>query len=650
MIAATLRRMTGRRRATWAATALVLSLASGAAAQGRTSAQPAPARDADALLRSALGPIDRDRDLTTAPRYELDIDVDDSMSAFRVTEVLRVANRWGASLDEIVLRIHANAVGEGDPPVRLVSGECEGMRCDVRQETPSAISVRLGRRLAPSAQIAIRLELEGTLRAIDSSRTNMLAQAFEGMGTLTGGTGSGGSGGRPNGGDYGLLARGDGISSFASFVAVPARRSRGRWERGDASTLGDLGPDEVANVRARIRVPRGVKVVATGITVGERDVPASTRGRPSRREHEIAAALVREFAFAASDRFEVATRRAGDVEVRSWFLANERAAGEHVLEAAVESLRVFERRFGPYPFTELDVVEAPLVGGAGGVELSGMALIASMFYRPAASDAGGLGMLAGLLGGGALGAQDEMTASMREFVTAHEVAHQWWHGLVGSDSRANPWVDESLAQYSAVLYVEERHGAERARLEADRQVAMNYHLMRMMGSADGRVDRPIEQFEGEMAYAGLVYGKGPFMYRELRRAMGDAAFFDAIRRYVARHRFGTASPRAILDEMARGRHRARVRAIARRWLEQARGDQDLGEPSMSRVLGAWMGEDAAREMGPMIDQVMRMMGGRGGGGGGVLGDEAVLREAMRVLGGERPGTGTGAGTGTRRRR
>ena len=42
-----------------------------------------------------------------------------------------------------------------------------------------------------------------------------------------------------------------------------------------------------------------------------------------------------------------------------------------------------------------------------------------------------------------------MTDGMLEFVVAHEVAHQWWHGLVGSDSRDHPYVDEALAQLVA---------------------------------------------------------------------------------------------------------------------------------------------------------------------------------------------------------
>ena len=48
-------------------------------------------------------------------------------------------------------------------------------------------------------------------------------------------------------------------------------------------------------------------------------------------------------------------------------------------------------------------------------------------------------------------------SSTREFVIAHEVAHQWWHAMVGNDSISAPVVDEPLAQFSACVHFEQAH-------------------------------------------------------------------------------------------------------------------------------------------------------------------------------------------------
>ena len=225
------------------------------------------------------------------------------------------------------------------------------------------------------------------------------------------------------------------------------------------------------------------------------------------------------------------------------------------------------------------------------MEFSGLVTVASMFYRApgAAGGANGGGggafaMLAQMLGG----AGGEL-ASMREMVTAHEVAHQWWHGLVGSDSRAHPFVDESLAQWSALFYLERRYGRERAERDGAKQVKSGYQMMRMMGTPDARADQPVEAFGSSIGYAGIVYGKAPYLWDALRRALGDEAFLRGVRAYVTRYRFGDAPARGLVDVLARGARAGRVRALARRWLDETHGDEDLGQANLSSMLGGALG-------------------------------------------------------------
>ena len=205
--------------------------------------------------------------------------------------------------------------------------------------------------------------------------------------------------------------------------------------------------------------------------------------------------------------------------------------------------------------------------------------------------------------------------SMLEFVTAHEVAHQYWHGLVGSDSRLHPFVDESLAQWSAALYLEDRYGAERARRDADMNVRMNYQMMRMMGRPDGAVDRPAASFGDPLRYAGIVYGKGPYLYNALREAAGDAVFFRAVRRYVDTWRFRTAPPTGFVDALVaeHGVGAARYRSLARRWLQESHGDDDLGQANMASLLQGVMGGNATPEMQQAIEMLGPMLQGMTGG-------------------------------------
>ena len=59
-------------------------------------------------------------------------------------------------------------------------------------------------------------------------------------------------------------------------------------------------------------------------------------------------------------------------------------------------------------------------------------------------------------------ARTALMVDTREFVVVHEVAHQWWSAVVGSDSKRHAFLDEALANFSAALYFEVVHGDEAA--------------------------------------------------------------------------------------------------------------------------------------------------------------------------------------------
>jgi Peptidase family M1 domain len=546
-------------------------------------------------------------ELDDLPLYDLELTLADDFSKLGSNEEIYFTNTLGVPLDEVAFRIYSNATS-GTPRVKLGSGSCkDGPSCTVSQPSPSVVLCKLASPLAPRARVRVTLALDGTLEEIEASRTNMLAQGLESLERMQSGKG---------GGDYGLLSRGEGIASLASFYAVLARFRDGKWQTSDASTLGDLGADGMSHVRATLTVPSAARVVTSGVIVSEGSAPDDDAG--AHRQVKIVAAMVRDFALLVSSRFQSATRKVGDVEVRSHFLGDDRRAGEKVLDAAASSLEAYQKLFGPYPFVDLDVVEAPLVGGAGGVEFSGLVTVASMLYRPAFQGSP-LASLAGLLGGPPQKELDQMTDSMLEFTTAHEVAHQYWPGLVGSDSRKHPFMDESLAQWSAVLYFKERYGVPRARLEADREILANYHTMRLLGVPDGAVDRPVDAFKSELAYAGLVYGKGPFYFRALQRKLGDDAFVAALRSYASTHRFRNAPPSALIDSLAKGEQAESVKQLTHRWLDETHGDEDLGKPDLKKLMAAWMGEDAVENMGPALDIAEKLVPkllGQGAGDGG----------------------------------
>ncbi|WP_328843808.1 M1 family metallopeptidase [Streptomyces sp. NBC_00258] len=162
-----------------------------------------------------------------------------------------------------------------------------------------------------------------------------------------------------------------------------------------------------SDFRARIDHPSALKVPATGRTW-------TSPGKPGRTVTHSVAHRVRDFAWAAGP-FRTATETSpGGVRVKSYWAPDTPAAGVRLnRKDGVAAVDRFGKEFGRYPYGELDLVMTKEFGG--GMEYPGLVL---------------------------LGTTEEGSA------VVHEVAHQWWYGIVGNDEYGAPWLDESFAQYA----------------------------------------------------------------------------------------------------------------------------------------------------------------------------------------------------------
>jgi hypothetical protein len=506
-------------------------------------------------------------------RYDFDLELIPLTKRFLLTERVRFVQREAKPLSELAFVTYADASGvlrsDGSEAVQLSSGRCEPPHdCRVQSERHGITRVHLERPLKRGEVLTVVMTLDGELPRISPERASFQAQTMETLSSLLSGA---------QAKDFGILAANDEMMSLGGFYAVLAPRRNGHWDTHTSAPIGDLTSDDVFHVTARVRAPSDMRVITPGITVAVRDLGHGVS------EHEVHAALVRDFAVMASDRVISVEQSVGDVTVRAHVLPHSQASSDRVLRAACDSLALFEQTFGPYPYRELDVVEAPLVGGVGGVEFSGLVTVAQMLLEPTPGlDAQGLLGSLGLSAGGMFDSLKALLpdpAEMLDMVVAHEVAHQWWHVLVGSDSRREPFVDEGLAQWSALYFMERARGADMAK-HAEQQLVLSYQTMRMLGEQDAAAHRPAEAFHSMLAYGGIVYGKAPLVYRELRQRLGDQAFLDTLRAYTERYAFARAERSAFIDMLARKRDAKAVRALARRWLDEAHGDHDLGTFSL----------------------------------------------------------------------
>lgn len=509
--------------------------------------------------------------LDDLPRYEIDLALDDVSGTLAGRLVLTYTNVTGGPVEALPLLLYPNVAGElgapaADAATLAVSAvtTLEGPPAGASTVRPSMLEVRFATPVEPGARVRLELRYRGRLRVLPPGSTELLAQAPSAPAMLWGT--------RPS--DYGLLAVGEGVATVALAYPALAPFHRGRFDPGRPARFGDLAWNQVAHFRVRTVVPPGVTVVTNLVDGPPQSVPELG--------HVVVSegAVVRDFVLVAGRDLERQSRAVGPVRVTSVYRRRDAAAGARVLELAARALESFERRLGPYPYTELDVVQAPLVGGAGGAEFSALVLVASLLYRPPPAPAGLLGALVQAPRTGVppgTGLPTSLLEDILEFTVAHEVAHQYLAGVVGHDSHREAVLDEPLVQYLASLAVEDRRGPAAARRALDLNARLGYALYRALGGPDGPARRETAAFRSPLEYAALVYGKAPYLYVALREVLGTERLEQALRAAVARHRFQLVTLEEWLGtlEAEAGGPPGVVRALARRWLEEVRGDQDL---------------------------------------------------------------------------
>jgi len=191
-----------------------------------------------------------------------------------------------------------------------------------------------------------------------------------------------------------------------------------------------------------------------------------------------------------------------------------------MLRAVQRSLDYYTREFGPFQHRYVRIVEFPRYADFA------QSFAGTIPYSE------GIGFIADVQ-------SDDIDYPF--FVTAHEVAHQWWgHQAVPADVQGAAMLSETLAEYSALMVMEQEYG--RAQIGRFLRHELDGYLKGR--GFEWRAEMPLALVENQQY---IHYNKGALAMYALRDRAGEAAVNGALRSYLEEVRFRPAPYPTSLD-------------------------------------------------------------------------------------------------------
>lgn len=212
-----------------------------------------------------------------------------------------------------------------------------------------------------------------------------------------------------------------------------------------------------------------------------------------------------------SAKYEVKQVKWNDILLEVYYHKGHEYNVDRMLDAMKKSLDYYSANFSPYQHRQLRIIEFPRY------DRFAQSFPNTIPYSES------IGFIAKL--------DNDEKIDYVMYVTAHEIAHQWWaHQVIGGNTQGATLMSEALSQYSALMVMEKEYGKDKMRrflkYESDR-----YLSGRRM---EENKEMPLWLVENQ-GY--IHYNKGSIVMYALRDYIGEKKLNHALAAYIKKTAF-----------------------------------------------------------------------------------------------------------------
>jgi hypothetical protein len=304
---------------------------------------------------------------------------------------------------------------------------------------------------------------------------------------------------------------------------------------------------ELGNYQVQITIPKDYVIAATGELQNENEVKwlkekaagGNTFQVPGNSKKQLAIGSeqetglktltyiqnnVHDFAWFADKNFTVRydtlhLTSGRIIDTWSFFTPESLPVWKNSIQFIKDAIRTRSRWLGEYPYNTVSAVEAKM-GFNAGMEYPTITCISPM--------------------------TDEKSLDM---TIGHEVGHNWLYGILASNERMHPWMDEGMNTYYDNRYEKlkypDRNNDEKQLGFLNKKIPANdedlIYRMQISSKKDQPIETPSSDFS-ETNYAAIAYYKTGLWMKKLEEFVGKSLFDSCMNEYYNRWKFKHPSP------------------------------------------------------------------------------------------------------------
>jgi hypothetical protein len=264
--------------------------------------------------------------------------------------------------------------------------------------------------------------------------------------------------------------------------------------------------NEAGLYSGRVTLPCDQVIACSTSILEEKDLGDGTK------QIELTPRATRDFAFLCSARYQEVVGHVGSIKVRCVALPEHQYYAKVAVQAACEAIPYYNQWIGPYPYPEFTIAES--------------------YFGWLGNECGGLVMIENRVFG-----MPELGHAYVEYLVTHELCHQWWYNLIGTNGYCETWMDEAMATHFSHRVIDKKHGRNNALLEYPKWLSWLPNIHRedyrfygyygTLGRGEAKATvLEMQEFGHLVNLLSMCYDRGGKIVGMIENRLGEAAFHE----------------------------------------------------------------------------------------------------------------------------